>query len=104
MSCKGRNTGTLGIEKAAQYIEDQFKKNHIKPYFKTYRDSFNIKEIMGYNIIGFIEGNDPILKDEVIILGAHYDHIGFAKKVENDSIANGANDDASGTMCCYGHG
>jgi Zn-dependent M28 family amino/carboxypeptidase len=94
---QGRNTGTPGIEKAAQYIEDRFKKNHIKPYFKTYRDSFRVKELTGYNIIGFIEGNDPVLKDEVVILGAHYDHIGYAKKVENDSIANGANDDASGT-------
>lgn len=94
---QGRNTGTPGIEKAAHYIEDQFKKNHIKPYFKTYRDSFKVKELTGYNIIGFIEGNDPVLKDEVVILGAHYDHIGFGKKVENDSIANGANDDASGT-------
>lgn len=94
---QGRNTGTLGIEKAAQYIESQFKKNNVKPYYKTYRDSFNIKKITGYNIIGFIEGNDPILKDEVIILGAHYDHIGFGKKVDNDSIANDANDDASGT-------
>lgn len=94
---QGRNTGTRGIEKAAQYIENQFKKNHVKPYFKTYRDSFKVKERIGYNIIGFVEGNDPILKDEVVILGAHYDHIGFGKKVENDSIANGANDDASGT-------
>lgn len=94
---QGRDTGTPGIEKAAQYIENIFKKNHIKPYFKTYRDSFKVKELTGYNIVGFIEGNDPILKNQVIILGAHYDHIGFGKKVENDSIANGANDDASGT-------
>ncbi len=95
---EGRNTGTKGIEKAAVYIENIFKENNIQPYFKTYRDTFNIKEIVGYNVIGFIEGTDPILKNEFVILGAHYDHIGTAKAVNGDVIANGANDDASGTI------
>jgi Zn-dependent M28 family amino/carboxypeptidase len=52
---------------------------------------------MGVNVVGFIEGNDPVLKNEIVILGAHYDHVGFGHKVANDSIANGANDNASGT-------
>ncbi|WP_338359106.1 M28 family peptidase [Yeosuana marina] len=94
---KGRNTGTPGIETAAQYIENVFIKNRIKPYFETYRDTFNVKDIVGYNVVGFIEGSDPKLKNEFVIIGAHYDHIGYAKTVDNDSIANGANDDASGT-------
>ncbi|WP_298555475.1 M20/M25/M40 family metallo-hydrolase [uncultured Algibacter sp.] len=95
---EGRNTGTKGIEKAAVYIEDIFKKNSIKPYFKTYRDSFNVKKIIGYNVVGYLEGNDANLKNEFVILGAHYDHIGTAKAVNGDEIANGANDDASGTV------
>ena len=95
---EGRNTGTEGIEKAAVYIETFFKKHNIKPYFETYRDSFNVKKIIGYNIVGYLEGNDPKLKDEFVILGAHYDHIGTAKEVNGDKIANGANDDASGTV------
>jgi hypothetical protein len=95
---EGRNTGTVGIEKAAIFIEDFFKKNKVQPYFKTYRDSFNLKDIVGYNIVGYIEGNDKELKDEFVILGAHYDHIGTAKEVNGDTIANGANDDASGTV------
>ncbi len=95
---EGRNTGSLGIEKAAVYIESIFKKEHIKPYFETYRDSFNIKDIIGYNVVGFIEGNDARLKNEFVILGAHYDHIGYGKEVDGDTIANGANDDASGTV------
>lgn len=95
---EGRNTGTKGIEKAAVFIEDYFKKNNIKPYFKTYRDSFNLKDIVGYNVVGFIEGNDQELKNEFVILGAHYDHIGNGKAVNGDTIANGANDDASGTV------
>lgn len=95
---EGRSTGSVGIEKAAVFIEDFFKNNNIKPYFKTYRDTFNLKDIVGYNIVGYIEGTDPELKDEFVILGAHYDHIGTAKEVNGDVIANGANDDASGTV------
>ena len=95
---EGRNTGSKGIEKAAVYIENLFKENNIKPYFETYRDSFNVKKIIGYNVVGYLEGNDPELKNEFVILGAHYDHIGTAKAVNGDVIANGANDDASGTV------
>lgn len=94
---QGRATGSEGIDKAADYIEKKFKSYGIKPYFETYRDNSTVGEKTAFNVIGFIEGSDPSLKDEVIILGAHYDHIGFGKKVGNDSIANGANDDASGT-------
>jgi Zn-dependent M28 family amino/carboxypeptidase len=95
---KGRATGTEGIEKAADFLEDKLKSYGVKPYFDSYHDNYKIKDIDAYNIIGFIEGSDPKLKNEVIILGAHYDHIGISKKVvAGDSIANGANDDASGT-------
>ncbi|MCA0153966.1 M28 family metallopeptidase [Winogradskyella vincentii] len=106
----GRATGSDGIEKAAVFIESYFKGNNIKPFFENYRDNFTVKrnvggegsgeviEIKGYNIVGFVEGNDPKLKNEFVILGGHYDHIGQGREVEGDSIANGANDDASGTI------
>ncbi len=45
------------------------------------------------NVLGLVEGSDPELKDEVVIIGGHYDHIG----VRNDSVFNGADDNASGT-------
>ena len=45
------------------------------------------------NVVGKIEGNRP---DEVVLFSAHYDHIGIQNAVEGDSIANGANDNASG--------
>lgn len=93
---QGRDTGSKGIEKAAIYLENKLKSYAVKPYFETYRDNFKANEKDAFNIIGYIEGNDPNLKDEFIILGAHYDHIGFGTKVGNDSIANGANDDATG--------
>jgi len=95
---EGRSTGSIGIEKAAVFIENFFSKNNIEPYFETYRDTFNVKDIVGYNVVGYIEGTDSELKNEYVILGAHYDHIGTAKEVNGDVIANGANDDASGTV------
>ena len=55
------------------------------------------------NMIGFIEGNDPVLKDEYIIVGAHFDHLGLGGRgsgsLEPDTliIHNGADDNASGT-------
>jgi len=94
----GRATGTEGLEKAAVFIERFLEDHNIKPYFETYRDSFKLDDVDGYNIVGVIEGNDPVLKNEFIILGGHYDHIGKGQEVDGDSIANGANDDASGTV------
>jgi aminopeptidase YwaD len=54
------------------------------------------------NVIGFLEGTDPVLKNEVIVIGAHYDHVGLgyygSMKRENiGQIHNGADDNASGT-------
>lgn len=98
---KGRDTGTDGIDKAATYIQNYFKNNNVKPYFNTYRDEFKIqskgKELTGFNVVGLVEGNDATLKNEYIVIGAHYDHIGFVTAIKGDSIANGANDNATGT-------
>ena len=93
----GRDTGSNGIDNAATYIEDYFKTQNIKPYFETYRDAFKVDSLDAFNVVGFIEGHDKNLKDEIIIVGAHYDHIGIRQIIENDSIANGANDNATGT-------
>jgi Zn-dependent M28 family amino/carboxypeptidase len=94
---KGRETATQGELVAAQFIRSKFIEAGIKPYFNTYFDTFESTRFKGVNVVGFIEGSDPELKDEIVLLGAHYDHIGLGPKVKNDSIANGANDNASGT-------
>lgn len=94
---QGRDTGSQGIDDAATYIEKQFNSYGVRPYYETYRDHFKVGEQDAFNVVGFIEGNDDTLKDEVIILGAHYDHIGTGKAVNGDEIANGANDNAAGT-------
>src|SRR5690606_10814553 len=93
---EGREVGTVGIEKAAMYIEAVFEKNNIKPYFETYRNNFKVGILDASNIVGYIEGNDPKLKNEIVITGAHYDHLGLAEQVGKDKLANGANDNASG--------
>lgn len=49
------------------------------------------------NVIGRIRGADPVVGDEVVLVTAHYDHVGIGRAVEGDSIYNGADDDASGT-------
>ena len=99
---QGRRTGTEGIEKAAKYIEGEFKKIGLKTYenLTSYRQTFTFKnrrtneDITASNIIGVLEGKSK--KDEYVIISAHYDHLGMKKEGEGDLIFNGANDDASG--------
>lgn len=94
---EGRDSGSKGIEKVSVFLENMMKENGIKPYFKTYRDTLSNFDKPAYNIVGFIEGNDPKLKNEYVIIGSHYDHIGKIAAVNGDEIANGANDNASGS-------
>ena len=54
----------------------------------------NRQRIPDRNVLGLIEGSDPRLKDEVVIVCAHYDHEG----ADGDRIFNGADDDGSGTV------
>lgn len=94
----GRDTGSIGIEASATFIEEAFKSYGVKPFFENYKDRFIAKDIEAFNVVGIVEGTDPNLKDQIIIVGAHYDHIGTQTRiVGNDSIGNGANDNASGT-------
>jgi Zn-dependent M28 family amino/carboxypeptidase len=98
---EGRGTGTPGIEKAAKYIENEFKRIGLTTFegLETYRQTFSFTprggevEITTANIIGVLEGKSK--KDEYVIISAHYDHLGIKGKV-GDTIYNGANDDASG--------
>lgn len=52
------------------------------------------------NVIGYLDGRDPKLKDEFIVVGAHYDHLGYGEigsRSQSDAIHLGADDNASGT-------
>ena len=116
-SLEGRETGKKGQKMAADYIANHFRDIGIPPYKKkTYYQKFKVKsgrhvckcedcdvnfvkklfgnrkKIKGENVLGYIEGTD--LKDELIIITAHYDHLG-----KHDSLVfNGADDDGSGTV------
>ncbi|WP_020403532.1 M28 family peptidase [Gracilimonas tropica] len=54
------------------------------------------REIRAKNVLAKVEGNDPELKDEYLVLTAHFDHLGITTPVEGDSINNGASDNAAG--------
>ena len=99
---QGRKSGTKGIEKAAKYIENEFKKIGLSTFdgLDSFRQTFNFKprgskeEITSSNIIGVLEGSSK--KEEYVIISAHYDHLGMKQSGSGDLIFNGANDDASG--------
>jgi hypothetical protein len=102
---KGRKNGTAEMKRAADYISDCFKEAKLRPFSgeKSYFQEYNFKgrqniEISERNVIGILDGSDSVLKNEWIILSAHFDHIGIGKPVNGDSIFNGADDNASGTV------
>jgi hypothetical protein len=107
---KGRKNGSKEMKKAAVWLAERFKEYGLLPppgqnnYFQEYeitsrRSGSNINE---KNVVGYIPGTDPKLKDEYIILTAHFDHIGIGRAVDGDSIYNGANDNAAGTSTLLG--
>ncbi len=83
----------------------------MKPRSATYPElvvriqtSTSIVSTPASNVVGFLEGRDPILKNELVVVGAHYDHVGFKKQHAEgeDYIFNGADDNASGTVALLG--
>jgi len=105
---KGRGLGTPGIEAAANYIAEQFKSIGLKPggdnntYYQKFETIVNAKGKKGIvkNIIGYIPGTDPKLKNETVVVSAHYDHLGLGwpdvRTGNKGKIHNGADDNASG--------
>ncbi len=85
-----------------QEIDKNFKPNsfELKGCTVSIKTSTEIEKAPARNVVGFIEGTDPELKKEIIVIGAHYDHVAPKKKVNltDDVIFNGADDNASGTV------
>lgn len=67
----------------------------LKPVTFSYKTTMEIKTIETENVLGYLEGTD--LKDEVVVISAHYDHVGINPNGQGDRINNGADDNASGT-------
>lgn len=118
-SLRGRKAGSEDALKAANYIQEQYRNNGLKPLFEEMMVPFvpksstyssiivgdqgeMVDNLMGelkkdkhyHNVIAVIEGSDPELKHEFIVLGAHYDHLGVRADGE---VYNGADDNASGS-------
>ena len=63
----------------------------------------SVKDMGSQNVVGVLEGTDPTLKNEYVLMSAHYDHVGVGKQgggafTEQDSIFNGARDNGIGTV------
>jgi hypothetical protein len=83
------------LEELAKKIEENFKpqSRELPGVFITIKNTFKTELVPSRNVLGFIEGSDAKLKDEVVIIGAHLDHLGK----RGDYIYNGAADNGSGS-------
>lgn len=99
---EGRGAGLAGGIKAGDYLAKEMKRLGLKgggdqgSYFQNY----TVKGKKLRNVVAYLPGSD--LKDEVVVLGAHYDHLGFGAYgsltfSKQKAIHNGADDNASGT-------
>ncbi len=113
---KGRCAGEPSNDDAADWIAGQFEGCGLTPLGDdgTYLQHFKFRvrggkgglEAETQNVVGLWEGSDPKLKEQVIVVGAHFDHVGTSASfdagriggmVDGDGIWNGADDNASGT-------
>ena len=109
----GRLIGTPGADTAAAYLARRFRQAGLGPAPGGWFQDFSVDPAspaaqhsgiggaIGKNVIGVLAGSDPDLRNEVIIVGAHYDHLGPGNfgSLDPDStgrIHNGADDNASG--------
>jgi len=61
-----------------------------------------LRQIQTANVIGWLPGSDPQLREQYVVYTAHYDHLGVGKEVEGDAIYNGAADNAVGVAALLG--
>jgi len=106
---QGRASGSHDELIAAAYLASQLRQIGVEPFgddggyiqkvsgefefFRQGRKQWNTR-----NVIGVLRGSDPKLKDDVVLLSAHLDHLGIDKAANGDGIYNGADDDASGCV------
>jgi hypothetical protein len=121
-SMAGRGTATEGEMRAARYISGMFARFGVEAagdsgYLQRVplvvqrrgaRDGLRlatpadtgpeVRRKQAYNVVAVVRGSDPVLRDEAVLVGAHYDHLGVGEPTGGDSIFNGADDDASGVV------
>jgi hypothetical protein len=97
-SFEGREGGSRGGRAAAAYIVDELEKLDLQPAGDggTWFQSFGALR----NILALLPGSDPALAREIVVVGAHYDHVGYGKAANSYGpfgfVHNGADDNASG--------
>ena len=117
---EGRLTGTAGNDSAAAYLARQLASiRGVQPIVtdsagqRTWQQRFVARsmamahagkkaDLQTQNVVGFLAGRDPALRGQVVVLGAHFDHLGrdgtFSTDPKSgDAIRNGADDNASGS-------
>jgi|WetSurMetagenome_2_1015567.scaffolds.fasta_scaffold07148_5 aminopeptidase YwaD len=94
----------MDFKKIQNGINDKQKPNSFVLGKWSIKANINVEQVKARtgNVIGYIEGNDPIFKNEVIVIGAHYDHLGWGGENslyegKDKKIHHGADDNASGT-------
>jgi hypothetical protein len=110
----GRMTGSPGADTAAAYLARRFQAVGLQPaaggWFQTFTvakqapvaQHAHVGGLTGKNVIGLLPGHDPVRRNETVIVGAHYDHLGLGGfgSLDPDStgkVHNGADDNASGS-------
>ncbi|HVA50507.1 MAG TPA: M20/M25/M40 family metallo-hydrolase [Pirellulales bacterium] len=96
---EGREAGSRGGHAAGHYLGQEFQRHRLaggaaaRSYYQSFGPQYR-------NILGLLEGSDPQLKQELIVVGAHYDHVGYGNSQNSYGptgyIHNGADDNASG--------
>ena len=82
------------VVKARKKIEKKGKAKNVSIATDlTLYQKKRVRQLLGQNVLGYIEGVDEKLKDEVVVITAHYDHLGK----RGDAVYNGADDNGSGT-------
>ena len=99
----GRSAGSKGDILARDYMIELFEKSSLSVQVQDFEVITNRRTqetAMTHNVIAVLPGNDPILKEEYVIIGGHYDttpNPPKARRLFFDNINNGADDNASGT-------
>lgn len=109
---EGRRSGTPGNDSAAAFLARRLSALGVEPLFSgSHFQPFTVRpsggghagipdSVSSRNVAGVIQGSDPALRGQYVILGAHFDHLGRSSAGALDSgnaIRNGADDNASGT-------
>ncbi len=99
-SLEGREAGARGGKAAGAYLVSELRRLKVRPggedgsYYQYFEPDYR-------NVLALVPGRDPELRNEVVVISAHYDHVGYGTRRNSRGpwglVHNGADDNASGT-------